>query len=315
MTPQTFYLRISLTALASQARIATAVLAPLLFSVPMALKASELRLKPETLTAWDQYVREANSRMQARLQPGGRFLWIDEQPGRTGRVRSGEILVAPIDQRNPQAVPSGLIHDWIAATFIPNVTLGGVQSVIRDYGRYPDYYKPNVIEAKPLKLSEDGDRFSMTFLNKSLFEDTALVNEYQSTSVNLGSGRFYSLSRTTRIQEIDDYGRAGQREMSPDTGSGFIWRLYSISRLEERDGGVYIELEIIALSRDIPSSYRWFVEPIVRRVSKDAMITSLQQTSEAVRTSVQESRRTRSLPRPATALRSDVSHQNPLSNR
>jgi hypothetical protein len=279
----------------------------------MALKASELRLKPETIIAWDQYVREANSRMQARLQPGCKFLWIDEQPGRTGRVRSGEILVAPIDQRNPKTVPSGLIHDWIAATFIPNVTLGGVQSVIRDYGRYPDYYKPNVIEAKPLKLSDDGDRFSMTFLNKSLFEDTALVNEYQSTSVNLGSGRIYSLSRTTRVQEIDDYGREGQREMSPDTGSGFIWRLYSISRLEERDSGVYIELEIIALSRDIPSSYRWFVEPIVRRVSKDAMITSLKQTSEAVRTSVQEARRTRSLPRPATALHSYVSHQNPLS--
>jgi hypothetical protein len=315
VTPQTFYLRISLTALASQVRIATVVLGPLLFTVPMALKASELRLKPETLTAWDQYVREANSRMQARLQPGGKFLWIDEQPGRAGRVRSGEILAAPIDHRNPQAVPSGLIHDWIAATFIPSVTLGGVQSVIRDYGRYSDYYKPNVIEAKPLKLSDDGDRFSMTFLNKSLFEDTALVSEYQSTSVNLGSGRFYSLSRTTRVQEIDDYGRASQREMSPDTGSGFIWRLFSISRLEERDGGVYIELEIIALSRDIPSSYRWFVEPIVRRVSKDAMITSLQQTSEAIRTSVQESRRTRSLPRPATALHSYVSHQNPLTNR
>ncbi|MGA7414121.1 MAG: hypothetical protein WBW33_26850, partial [Bryobacteraceae bacterium] len=105
------------------------------------------------------------------------------------------------------------------------------------------------------------------------------------------------------------------REMPPDTGSGFIWRLYSISRLEERDGGVYVELEVIALSRDIPAPYQWFVDPIVRRVSKDAMITSLKQTSEAVRSSVQEANRTRSVPRPAAALHSYVSHQNPLSNR
>jgi hypothetical protein len=96
------------------------------------------------------------------------------------RVRAGEILVAPVDQQNPKGVPSGLIHDWIAATFIPNTTLCGIQAVIRDYGRYRDFYKPNVIEAKPIKLSEDGDRFSMTLLNKSLFQRTALVNEYQS---------------------------------------------------------------------------------------------------------------------------------------
>jgi hypothetical protein len=217
--------------------------------------------------------------------------------------------------KNPKAVPSGLIHDWIAATFIPDATLWGIQAVIRDYGRYQDFYKRNVIEDKPIKLSEDGDRFSMTLINKSLFQRTALVNEYQSNSAKLGSRRLYSVSHTTRVQESDDYGRADQRKMPPDTGSGCIWRLYSISRLEERDGGVYVELEVIALSRDIPSQYRWFVDPIVRRVCKDAMITSLRQTSDAVRSSVQEASRTRSMPRPATALHSYMSHQNPLSNR
>ncbi len=304
----------SLSGLARR-HIAGAAISLLLLSIPLAADASELRLAPETLTAWDQYVREANSRMQARLQSGCKFLWVDEEADRAARVRGGEILVAPIDQQNPRTVPSGLIHDWIAAAFIPNATISGTQAVIRDYGRYPDFYKPNVIEAKPIKLTENGDRFSMTLLNKSLFQRTALVNEYQSSSFNLDSRRQYSLSRTTRVQEIDDYGRANQREMPTDTGSGFIWRLYSISRLEERDGGVYVELEVIALSRDIPSQYRWLVDPIVRRVSKDAMITSLKQTSDAVRSSVQVASRTRSTPRPAAALHSSVPHPNPLNNR
>jgi hypothetical protein len=38
----------------------------------------------------------------------------------------------------------------------------------------------------------------------------------------------------------------------------------------------------MALSRDIPGALRWLVDPIVRRVSKGAMVTSLRQTLDAV---------------------------------
>jgi hypothetical protein len=34
---------------------------------------------------------------------------------------------------------------------------------------------------------------------------------------------------------------------------GLIWRLYSVVRLEERDGGGYMDVEVVALSRDIPA--------------------------------------------------------------
>ena len=45
---------------------------------------------------------------------------------------------------------------------------------------------------------------------------------------------------------------------------------------------VYVELEAIGLSRDIPGSLRWLVEPIVRRVSQASLSTSLRQTEKAV---------------------------------
>jgi hypothetical protein len=61
-----------------------------------------------------------------------------------------------------------------------------------------------------------------------------------------------------------------------------IWRLYSISRFEQRDGGVYVELEAIALSRDVPGALRWVVDPIVRRTSRSSMVVSLQKTEGAV---------------------------------
>jgi hypothetical protein len=45
---------------------------------------------------------------------------------------------------------------------------------------------------------------------------------------------------------------------------------------------VYAELEAIALSRDIPAAFRLFVTPVVRRVSRDFLATSLHQTKVAI---------------------------------
>jgi hypothetical protein len=66
---------------------------------------------------------------------------------------------------------------------------------------------------------------------------------------------------------------------------------------------VYIELEAIALSRDIPAALRWAVEPIVRRVSRSSLDTSLQQTKDAVR----------SLALQEQSLTADRSHDTPRS--
>ena len=48
------------------------------------------------------------------------------------------------------------------------------------------------------------------------------------------------------------------------------------------NGGVYMEVEALALSRDVPVSLRFIVDPIVRRVSRNSLIESLQQTGRAV---------------------------------
>ena len=272
--------------------------------LPFALEAEHLR--PETLEAWDQYIQQANARMQARLQPGSAFLWIDESPGRHEVVHDGQILVAPIGEHCPKAVANGLIHDWIASVFLPDTTLADVLTVVRDYDRYTEFYKPYVMEAKPLGKEDQDDRFSMTLLNKSIFQRTALDNDYETTYFKLRPTRIYSISRTTRVQEIDDLGRPSQHEMPVDTGNGYVWRLYSVSRMEERDGGVYLEMEAIVLSRDIPGAFRWFVDPIVRRVSKDAMITTLKQTSDAVHSSVEAAKRAK--PDCATEASADCAH-------
>jgi len=241
-----------------------------------------MSLKPETVNAWDDYVRCASLRMKDRLNGNGPFLWIDEAPERAAKVRHTEILVAPVDPHVPLKVPSGLIHDWIGAAFIPNASIHDVLSIVRNYARYGEFYRPGVIEAKPIITGEAADEFSMVLMNKTIFSRIALQGDYQTSYVRMGGRRMYSISRTTRMQEIAEYGTAEQHLLPKDEGTGLIWRAYSITRLDERDGGVYIEVEAIILSRDIPPGLRWIADPIVRRVSRTSLTTALRQTRDAV---------------------------------
>ena len=252
--------------------------------------ASAAELKQQTVQAWDGYVRRANARMQERLQGSEPFLWVDEQPDRRRAVQSGEVLTVPMTAHTPTRVPNGLIHDWLGAAFLPGTTLDDVTTVLRDYGRYTEYYGPTVVDANGVQKDEGQDRFSLVLMNHSFFLKSALSGDYHSSYFRVGAKRQYSVSQTTDVREIEDYGEPDARPLPSGRGSDYIWSLYSISRLEERDGGVYVEVEAIALSRDIPLSLRWLVDPIVRRVSRSALLTSLRQTREAVATKVATTR-------------------------
>ncbi|MEO8026944.1 MAG: hypothetical protein ABI823_10740 [Bryobacteraceae bacterium] len=238
-------------------------------------------LKPATIAAWNQYVKKTESALHARLSPGSHFLWVDEDPNRRTSVKSGEVVVGPVGE-NPILIDSGLVHDWVGAVFVPGATVDDVFAVTSDYARYEDIYKPGVASSKLISTDGNHSKFSLLLRHKALFLSLALHSEYESSYVKVGDHRWYSTAYTTEIQEIKDFKKKTQSLLPPDTGGGYIWRLYSIARFEERDGGVYVELEALALTRDIPASLHWFVDPIVRRISKSSLQTSLGQTRKAV---------------------------------
>ncbi len=255
------------------------MLAILLFT----LNAGAANLKPETVAAWDSYLETAKSDLQKRIRPSGTFLWTFENPDRLARVRSGEIVVAPVPGASPRKIPGGLIHHWIGAVFVPDLKLEQALEVTRDYDRYRNYYRPVVIESKTVARSEESDRFSIRMMNKAFFLKTAFDADYQATTVRLDEHRIYSVSQTTRVQEIEQFGEPGQHSLPEGEGGGYLWKMFSIARYEQRDSGVYFEFEAVALSRDIPAAARLFVDPIVRRISRNSLSISLRQTEQALR--------------------------------
>ena len=239
-------------------------------------------LKHETLNAWDDYLRTVNLRLHRSLGTGDPFLRIEEEPRQSQRVRQGEILISPARERGSLKVHDGLIHDWIGAVFIPSVRINDVFTVLHDYDRYKDFYKPTIIESTLLGRTGEEYEFSMAGLKRVLFETIVLEGRFESHCSRLDGRRRYCISYSTRVQEIKDYGQPNQHKLPIGEGHGYIWRLYSLTKFEERDGGVYIEVEAIALSRDISALVRWFTKRVVERVSRDSMSTILQRTREAV---------------------------------
>ena len=238
-------------------------------------------LKMEAKEAWEAYLQQATADMRARAQPGAHFQWLDDEPDRLEHVRTIGPYIVPVGHI-PRHVPSGLIHDWLGAGFIPNVTIADILQIVRDYDHYADVYHPGVIDSKLRSTDGMRDSFFLRFANKSVVAKTALDSEGEATYIRLDEHRWYAFSNTVHIREIDKLGTSDQRTLPEDQGTGYIWRLSSITRLEERDGGVYAELEALALSRDIPAALRLFASPIIRRVSRDSLATSLHQTKMAI---------------------------------
>ena len=246
-----------------------------------ALSAAELQ--PVTVASWAEYVQRADQRNAARLDGREPFLWIDQSPEKKQRVRAGEIVVSPVERRGTQGVPGGLIHDWIGAAFIPNATLEGLVRVLHDYSDYPRFYKPVVVRSELLACTPARQEFSMVWQRKVLFVNFAMQGRYEAHDIDAGPHRGASIADATEVREFQDYGRADEHLLPSDKGNGFVWRLRSVARFEERDGGVYLELEAIALTRDIPASLRWLVGPTVNRLSVNSLSATLRQTREAVR--------------------------------
>jgi hypothetical protein len=77
-------------------------------------------------------------------------------------------------------------------------------------------------------------------------------------------------------------GQPNEREKPVRTAHGYLWRLYTYSHLEEKDGGVYFQIESIALTRRVPVGLGWLINPFVKRIPRESLSMLLSATRKAV---------------------------------
>src|SRR5712664_490067 len=251
--------------------------------------AGAAELKQETSEAFDHYIRVTEDRMTEELHDGRAFLWLDgfAEPQRDRlnvQLRQGEIIVERLETLEKEKhirVPNGLIHHWIALSFIPNTTLQQVLALLQDYDHHEVIYKPDVLHSK--LLMADGNRFKVYMRLHQKAVITAVFNaEFNVSYFPVDGNRVYSRSYSTRIAEVENADRSNEREKPIGKDRGFLWRLYSYWRFQEKDGGVYVQLESVALSRSVPVLLAWVVNPLLKSIPREYLSRLLTSTRVAL---------------------------------
>ena len=242
---------------------------------------SAASLHSDTGQAWNGYLQRA--RPESSTGPdvsGGESSARSETTWHS--LQQGRILVRPATKPNPVPVPSGLIHDWIGQILFPRTTLDHVLQVVLDHNRYREFYAPLIVESKTLSRGADQTEFSLVMQNRSLFSKAAVATRYTEQVRRLAPNRVQIITQSSSIEEIENYGSTTPRVLSPEESSGYLWRLYSVAQYQQRSEGVVLQLEVISLSRDVPRTLRWMVDPLIRHVAESTLQISLERTRQAV---------------------------------
>jgi len=252
-------------------------------------KASGTELKPATAKAFDKYAEDTEARIRSEVADPDRFLQVDLLPdeqktSEIARLQKGEIIVQSMsttENGEPLHIPGGLVHHWIATAFISGATAEQELKLAQDYSRYAELYKPDVQEAKT--LSQEGQHFQVHYRFYRHAIVTVLYNvEFDVDYVVPDESKNYSFARAVRIAEIENAGTPHEHEYPVGKDHGYLWRLNLYTRCVERDGGVYVQVEFLALSRTIPAVFAWLVNPYVHSIPREYLRHYLETTRKAL---------------------------------
>jgi hypothetical protein len=241
-----------------------------------------------TLHGYQDYVAKVEARNGSGLSQRT-SLWIDElpEPDRTHayeKLKRGGVEMRRLGRNEGEyapKIPGGMIHDWQGLVFIPGAKLEQVLSILQDYNKHSLYYAPDVESAKIESREGDHFRVYMRFRRQKIV--TVVLNTEQDVMYFRDSAtREHSRSSAIRIREVANPGTKDEKEKSPEEENGFLWQMETWWRMEEREGGVYVQNEAVTLTRDIPAGLGWLIGPFVTSIPKETLEFTMNATREAV---------------------------------
>ena len=243
---------------------------------------------PETLAAFERYRALTEARMETDRQ-AGHFLYFERYPaGRRAEIeaqlRRGEFFVEQLhspDGEQKIHVPGGLIHHWIGAAFIQGASLAQTKAVLEDYANQKVIYFPDVRQSRLISQNGDQREVFLQFYSKTAVTAVFNVN-FASLTTNYSPSQTQVRACSTRVADVEDFGKADERELPPRDSRGYLWKLCTWWHIEEGEDGTYIQVEAIELSRTVPFVFAWMVNPIIRSVPKEFLSHLLASTRKAV---------------------------------
>jgi hypothetical protein len=236
---------------------------------------------PAAIAGFNAYVGSVEARLDREHGLRSGFVAGDTDAQTQARLHHGELIIEKLTPANIN-LPGAMLHHWRGTAFVPGATAADFERLMRNFAAYPQLYAPQVVSARV--LAQNGDRYQVVLRVRQQHVITVVMDTgYDVTFTRIDANRGYSLSRSTRIAEIDSAGTAHDRALSPAEQHGFLWRLNTYWTYEERDGGLYMQIESISLTRAIPTGLAWAIGPFVESVPRESLEFTLQATANALR--------------------------------
>lgn len=234
---------------------------------------------PAALSGFDAYAVTIQSRLAKQHRSGDPFLGpAFADPENQLRLRRGELVIEQLTPAAGAGLPGALLHHWRGTAFVPGATASEFDQALRDFPAYPQRFSPQVLAARV--LSRKGDRYEVCLRVRqhnviTVTMDTTYDVRFERLDAQHGS----SSSSSTQIAELD----ADGRPLPPAREHGFLWRMDTWWSYAETDGGLYLQIETLSLTRSIPAGLGWAVRPFIESIPRNSLDFTLQSACTALR--------------------------------
>jgi hypothetical protein len=261
--------------------IALACAVLLLLGAPRLLMAQPT---PAAAAAFNAYAGRVESRLAGQHRSAGTFLATTafDSGGSMTRLRNGDPVIEQLTPATGAEFSGSLLHHWRGTAFVPGAKAADFERLMQDFKDYPQRFSPQVLQAR--LVSQSGNRMEASMrVRQQHVIPVVLDTTYDIAYGRLDTQHGYSISRSTRIAEIYGAGTNAERALNTDEEHGFLWRLNTYWSYEERDGGLYLQIEAVSLTRSIPHGLGWAIRPYIESIPRDSLEFTLRSTCTALR--------------------------------
>jgi hypothetical protein len=239
---------------------------------------------PAAVSGFNSYSKVVESRIVQQHQSPNTFLAAaaSDPEGEEAHLRRGELIIENLTPSKGVDFSGALLHHWRGTAFAPGAKAADFERLMRDFSSYPQHFSPQVLQAKTLTL--DGDHMQAWMRVRQRHVITVVMDtNYDITFGQSDMQHGYSISRSTRIAEVDAPGTGAERTLSASEEHGYLWRMNTFWSYAERDGGLYLQIEAVSLTRCIPHGVGWAIRPYVESIPRGSLEFTLRSACNALR--------------------------------
>ena len=245
-------------------------------------------LKPQTVAAFDRYVKVTEERIATELDGRQPFLRVKRLPAAAqtdamARLNRGEVVSERLEtweNGKKMGADDAMIHHWIGSVLLPGVSLAKARAVVERYDQYPRVLGPMVQRAKVVQHTGTDYVVEMRTSMSKMMVTVVMDADYHVAYRALTPSKLYTKSVASKIFEVQSAGEADEQRIPGDKSGGFLWRLNTYCSFEELPAGTVEQCESISLTRGIPFLVKPIVGPFVNSIPRETLAYTLSRVRE-----------------------------------